>query len=124
MNMALARADLETMTDSDWIEIGSIEDIPRRGARLVKTPRGDIAVFRAMDNRVFALDDRCPHSGGPLSQGIVQGHSVACPLHNWLISLETGEAQGADRGCTHRIAVQVVRDRVCLSRADLLQRGT
>ena len=123
MNMILARAETETMTDSDWIEVGGLEDIPRRGSRLVKTARGDIAVFRTMDDAVFALDDRCPHSGGPLSQGIVHGHAVTCPLHNWLISLETGEAQGADQGCTHRVAVRLEGDRIQLSRADLLQRS-
>ena len=81
-----------------WSKIGSINDIPRRGARCVATPRGRIAVFRTADDQVFAIEDRCPHKGGPLSQGIVHGTSVTCPLHNWVISLETGKALGADEG--------------------------
>lgn len=100
---------------SEWLDIGALNDIPRRGARVVKTARGDIAIFRTMDDQVFALDDKCPHKGGPLSQGIVQGESVTCPLHNWVISLKTGEAQGADQGCTRTIAVRLQDDRILLS---------
>lgn len=100
---------------NDWLDIGTLNDIPRRAARVVKTARGDIAIFRTMDDQVFALDDRCPHKGGPLSQGIVQGESVTCPLHNWVISLRTGEAQGADQGCTRTIAVKLQDGRILLS---------
>ena len=89
-----------------WIAIGTISDIPRRGARCVETPIGKIAVFRTADDRVFAIDDRCPHKGGPLSQGIVHGAAVTCPLHNWVISLETGKAEGADEGCVRTIPVK------------------
>ena len=90
----------------NWIPIGSIADIPLRGARCVETPEGRIAVFRTAEDRVFAIEDRCPHKGGPLSQGIVHGASVTCPLHNWVISLESGEAQGADKGCVRTIPVK------------------
>jgi len=90
-----------------WIKIGSINDIPRRGARCVATPQGRIAVFRTADDQVFAIKDRCPHKGGPLSQGIVHGTSVTCPLHNWVISLETGKALGADEGAVRTIPVKV-----------------
>ena len=44
------------------------------------------------------IDDQCPHKGGPLSDGIVHGNAVTCPLHNWVFSLESGKAQGADEG--------------------------
>lgn len=90
------------------VDIGHLDDIPRQGARLVRTADGCVAVFRAADDRVFALDDRCPHKGGPLSEGIVHGHSVACPLHNWVFDLNTGAAQGADDGAvrTHRVVVR------------------
>jgi nitrite reductase (NADH) small subunit len=82
----------------NWFEIGRIEDIPLRGARCVNTPEGKIGIFRTAENEVFAIADHCPHKGGPLSQGIVHGASVTCPLHNFVISLETGAAQGADEG--------------------------
>ncbi|WP_271899041.1 nitrite reductase small subunit NirD [Candidatus Phyllobacterium onerii] len=91
---------------NDWIEIGALNDIPRRGARCVMTPQGKIAVFRTMEDQVFAIDDHCPHKGGPLSQGIVHGASVTCPLHNWVISLETGKALGADEGSVKTIAIK------------------
>lgn len=83
---------------TDWIEIGKLTDIPQRGARCINTPIGRIAVFRTAADEVFAIEDRCPHKGGPLSQGIVHGEQVTCPLHNWVFSLETGVAQGADEG--------------------------
>lgn len=82
----------------EWFEIGHIEDIPLRGARCVATPQGKVAVFRTQDNEVHAIEDMCPHKKGPLSQGIVHDASVTCPLHNWVISLETGEARGPDEG--------------------------
>jgi len=100
------------MTRNRWIDIGELADIPVRGARVVTTSRGDIAVFRAADGTVFAVDDKCPHKGGPLSQGIVHGHSVTCPLHNWVIDLETGEARGADEGCTRMIPVRIAEGRI------------
>jgi nitrite reductase (NADH) small subunit len=90
----------------NWVSIGSMSDIPRRGARCVVTPRGRIGVFRTADDRVFALEDHCPHKGGPLSQGIVHGAAVTCPLHNWVISLETGKALGADEGSVRAIPVR------------------
>ena len=103
-----------TASTKDWIEIGVLADIPLRGARIITSPRGDIAVFRAADDSVFALYDRCPHKGGPLSQGIVHGRAVTCPLHNWVISLESGEAQGADKGCAHTVAARTEAGRVYL----------
>ncbi len=97
-----------------WVDVCDILDIPVRGARIVKSPLGCIALFRTADDAVFALDDKCPHKAGPLSQGIVHGRSVTCPLHNWVISLETGEAQGADTGRTRHHKVRLVDGRVQL----------
>ena len=90
-----------------WYEIGSLDDIPRRGARCVTSPEGRIAVFRTIDDRVFATEDRCPHKGGPLSQGIVHGNAVTCPLHGMVLSLESGMALGADEGRIRTIPVKV-----------------
>ncbi|WP_395056734.1 nitrite reductase (NAD(P)H) small subunit, partial [Polaromonas sp.] len=90
---------------SEWKKICLVTDIPVLGARRVTRERGiAVAVFRNADDQVFALLDRCPHKGGPLSQGIVFGTSVACPLHNWTIGLADGCAQGADEGCTPKFA--------------------
>ena len=104
----------------DWVEIGRLEQIPRRGARCVKTTAGPIAVFRTMDDKLFAIEDRCPHKGGPLSQGIVHGTQVTCPLHNWVFSLETGEAQGADVGRVRTIALDVVDGRIFMAAEAML----
>jgi len=107
---------------ADWIDIGALAAIPRQGARLVKTAAGCVAVFRTADDRVFALDDRCPHKGGPLSQGIVHDGRVTCPLHNWVIDLESGRAQGADVGETRTFAVRVEDGRLLLDGAELRAR--
>ena len=106
----------------DWTDIGALADVPRQGARVVKTPVGCVAVFRTGSDDVFALEDRCPHRGGPLSQGIVHGKSVTCPLHNWVISLETGAAQGADKGTVRTIALKVDAGRLLLDAAALTAR--
>jgi len=84
-----------------------MDDIPPQGARVVATAEGDVAVFRTAGDEVFALRDRCPHRGGPLSQGIVFGRRVACPLHNWVIELGSGEAVAPDHGCAPRYPVRV-----------------
>ena len=105
----------------EWLDIGWLNEIPVRGSRTVPVDGGEeIAVFRTGDNQVFALVNRCPHKGGPLSQGIVHGHSVACPLHNWNIALATGEAQGEDKGCTPTVPVKIISGRVLIGRAAAL----
>jgi nitrite reductase (NADH) small subunit len=114
------------MTDKHWIGIGRLSDIPRRGARRVTGPGGApaIAVIRTADDTVFALVDRCPHRGGPLSEGIVQGHAVACPLHGWVIDLKSGRAKAPDEGCAQTLAVKRVGERILLSGAALAAVGT
>ena len=93
---------------SQWKPICAVDDIPVLGARRVARPNGpEVAIFRNAENEVFALLDRCPHKGGPLSQGIVFGRSVACPLHNWTIGLDDGCARAPDEGCTTRFSVKV-----------------
>ena len=91
----------------NWIQIGKLEDVQRQGSRVVNTATGEIALFRSVDDQVFALNNRCPHKGGPLSQGIVHGKRVTCPLHSWVIELETGNAVAPDVGCAHSHAVKV-----------------
>jgi nitrite reductase (NADH) small subunit len=109
----------------DWMDVGTLEDVPMLGARVVRTAQGDVAVFRTADDQIFALYDRCPHKGGPLSEGIVHGHSVTCPLHNWVISLETGMVEGPDQGCASQISVTVDGGRILLGlpRATRLAHG-
>ncbi|HBO5727136.1 nitrite reductase small subunit NirD [Pseudomonas aeruginosa] len=98
----------------NWLDICALDEINPLGSRVVAGPKGDIAIFRAADDQVFALDDRCPHKGGPLSQGLIYGRRVACPLHNWQIELESGEAVAPDQGCAHRHPVRVENGRVLL----------
>ena len=100
---------------SEWTVICRVEDIPRLGARRVaRANGGEVAVFRNAEDKVFALLDRCPHKGGPLSQGIVFGENVACPLHNWTIGLADGCAKAPDEGCTPKFACKVEGGQVFL----------
>jgi nitrite reductase (NADH) small subunit len=110
---------------SEWKPICRVEDIPALGSRCVARPRGlDVAVFRNDQDEVFALLDRCPHKGGPLSQGIVFGTSVACPLHNWTIGLDNGCAKAPDEGCAPKFAVKVEAGVVHLDARELESHAT
>ncbi len=100
---------------SNWIEVGKVEEIPKQGARVVETAEGDIGIFRTLEDEIFALRDRCPHKNGPLSQGIVHGKRVTCPLHNWNIELESGEVVAPDEGCAASFPVKVEAGVVFLS---------
>ena len=109
---------------SDWKTICKVDDIPVLGSRRVaRSGHTDVAVFRNAENKVFALLDRCPHKGGPLSQGIVFGESVACPLHNWTIGLTDVCARAPDEGCTQKFSVNLDGDQVQLSLNELQTLG-
>ena len=105
---------------ADWKRICLVTDIPVLGSRRISRAHGmDVAVFRNSEDAVFALLDRCPHKGGPLSQGIVHGMHVACPLHNWNIGLADGCAKSPDEGCTPKFAVRVNEGVVYLDSVEL-----
>lgn len=97
-----------------WLDVCSLNDIPERGARRVTVQGIEIGVFRTHSGEVYAINNRCPHRNGPLSEGIVHDSAVTCPLHNWVIDLSTGMARGADEGCVKTYAVEIRADRVCV----------
>ena len=99
---------------SNWLEIAALEEIPVLGSRVVETDSVNIAIFRGKEDKIFAIKDQCPHKQGPLSQGIMHGDSVTCPLHNWKISLVTGEALGADEGCTNVYETMIENGKIML----------
>jgi nitrite reductase [NAD(P)H] small subunit len=100
--------------EAGWTRICALEDIPVLGSRVVRSAGGEIAVFRNADDEIFAVHDKCPHKGGPLSQGIVHGRLVTCPLHGWKIQLESGAAVAPDVGCTRAFQVKVDSGEVLL----------
>lgn len=102
---------------NNWIEVVAVEEIPQLGSRVIKADTMNIALFRTATDEIFAMKDECPHKKGPLSQGIVHGSSVTCPLHNWKIDLATGSALGPDEGCTNVFATKVVNGLVYISLA-------
>ena len=105
-----------------WIDIGTVDDIPLRGARKIKTALGCVALFRTGTEEVFAATDSCPHKGGPLSEGIVHGQSVTCPLHNWVFDLNTGQARGEDAAIT-TFPVRVEGGRILIDATKLAPRS-
>ncbi len=112
------------MSSTEWTAVCRVEDIPVLGSRRVSRAQGlPVALFRTADERVYALLDRCPHKGGPLSQGIVFGDGVACPLHNWTINLADGRARAPDEGCTPSFACKVEGGRVWLDADELASKG-
>ena len=116
--MSAVMQDVAIRPVACFTDVCALAEIPVLGARVIERPGhadGNVAVFRTADDHVFAVHDRCPHKGGPLSQGIVFGHRVACPLHNWTIELATGEAAAPDVGCTRRFAAHVEDGRVLVA---------
>jgi nitrite reductase (NADH) small subunit len=126
MSLALRAAEEEifvqdTRTAADWLDIGPVDQLPALGARTLPVQGGEeIAIFRTANGSVYALVNKCPHKAGPLSQGIVHDTTVTCPLHNWRISLITGEALGEDKGCTPVIPVKIDGGRILIGRAEAL----
>ncbi|MBU2960458.1 nitrite reductase small subunit NirD [Citreicella sp. C3M06] len=107
----------------NWIDIGHIDDVPLRGARQVKTKVGCLAVFRTAEDEVFAVTNACPHKGGPLSEGIVHGTSVTCPLHNTIFELSTGKSHGVDAYTIDTYPVRIDGDRILLNGDAIAQRS-
>ncbi|MBI5901663.1 MAG: nitrite reductase small subunit NirD [Rhodocyclales bacterium] len=100
---------------SHWIKVCALDEIAPLGSRVVASSQGDIAIFRTADDAVFGLRDKCPHKGGPLSQGIVHGDTVTCPLHGYKIGLKDGVAVAPDKGCARRFEARVEDGMVLLS---------
>jgi nitrite reductase (NADH) small subunit len=92
---------------SSFVKVAALNEIPRLGSLVVRKGAVRIALFRTEDDQVFAMEDKCPHKGGPLSQGIIHGCKVTCPLHNMVINLETGVAVAPDEGKVRTLAVRV-----------------
>lgn len=106
---------MSAVMSEKWVEIGNRNEIPRLGSRVVRTATDEIAIFRAADDSVFALSNRCPHKQGPLSEGILHGHRVTCPLHNWVIELENGQAVAPDVGCAKSYPVRLEGEMILLA---------
>lgn len=105
---------MKSNRNSTWFTIGNVSDIPRLGAKIVRFHDTPIAIFRTQTDDIFALEDHCPHKNGPLSQGIVHDHSVTCPLHGWVIKLDTGTALPPDEGCTSTYPVRVTNGEIAI----------
>ncbi len=111
---------MSTMQIDQWTAVCTVKDIPVLGSRVVeRLGKPSIALFRTSSDAIFAVLDQCPHKKGPLSQGIVHGEHVTCPLHGWNIHLSTGEAQAPDVGCASRFTVHIADKKVHLLVSEL-----
>ncbi len=97
-----------------WTDVGAVNDVPLRGARRVIINGAEVGIFRTASGRVFAIDNKCPHKQGPLSEGIVHDTGVTCPLHNLVIDLESGQARGADEGCVRTFETDLQNGRILI----------
>ena len=114
----MTHTDTDIRHDDGWLRVGALQDVPVLGSRVIETPNGNIAVFRNRRDEIFALHDECPHKKGPLSQGIVHDTRVTCPLHNWVIQLEDGNAVAPDVGCVRTYPVRLIDGILYLRVAD------
>lgn len=114
MSELIAHSKLE-----QWTRVCAVEDVPRRGGRSVRCGGVDVALFRLSHDAIVAVEDRCPHKGGTLSEGIVCDHTVICPLHGWRIDLVRCEATDPDKGCVRRFGVDVRNGEVFVNLAGL-----
>jgi nitrite reductase (NADH) small subunit len=101
------------MTGRLWIRVAPASSIPLREGRAVQLGDRDIALFNLGD-RFLAVDNRCPHKGGPLADGIVAGDTVVCPLHAWKVCLESGGVvrPAGERACVHSYETRIDDDLV------------
>ncbi len=112
------------MMIGDWLDIGPVGQIEAGTARTLPVEGAqELAIFHTLRGEFFAIVNACPHKKGPLSQGIVHGDVVTCPLHNWNISLRDGRALGDDEGCVPTIPLRVDAGRIYLLRAAVLGGG-
>jgi len=102
-------------TEMNWIEVCKLDEIPPSQARTVNAGDTMIAVFRLTDDRIKAVENRCPHKQGPLAEGIISGDDILCPLHNWRIHLDDGQVAAPDEGCVKTYPVKVEHGQVFLS---------
>lgn len=87
--------------------VGKLSDIDERGSRTFQLEDLEIAIFKLADGSILAIENRCPHKGGSLSEGMVCGKIVHCPLHDWRIDLQTGLVNEPDDGCVTTFATEV-----------------
>ena len=104
----------EPRNGSSWQEVAALADIPPLGGRVLMLAGREVALLRNEDGEIFALDNRCPHKGGPLAEGTVTGRTVHCPLHGWRIDLTCGQARDPDCGSVRTWDVRIEGDRVLL----------
>jgi len=86
------------MDGKNWQLIADLKDLPKQGAKSYTIGDRSIGIFRTFHNQIFAIHDQCPHKQGPLSEGLIHGKYVTCPLHDWTIDLQSGSCQSPDEG--------------------------
>lgn len=88
------------------IKIGHISEIESMRSRVITIEDTEIALFKLSTGEIKAIENKCPHKGGKLSEGILCDHHVFCPLHDWKINLNDGLVQKPDEGCVVSFRVE------------------
>jgi len=107
-------SDMNQTVGATWQPVCNVGEIPRFGGRTVRAGPMEIAIFRLSDDRIRAVENRCPHKQGPLAEGIVSGDTIICPLHARKINLESGKVLPPDSGCVKTYPVKVEGEQVLL----------
>ena len=97
------------------VKIGTLEQFQEDVGKQVEVQGRLIAVFRLAGRKFMAVENRCPHKGGPLAEGIVSGEYVFCPLHDWKIDLKDGRVQKPDLGCVKTYEVTIEGEEVFIT---------
>lgn len=98
--------------ETQLVKVAHVDEIPYQVGKEVSVDNIEIAIFRLSSGKFKAVENRCPHKQGPLSEGIVSGEFVFCPLHDWKIDLTSGDVQKPDDGCVQTYSVEVMNNEV------------
>ena len=96
------------------IRVGTVDDMTDRLGKTVRAGELEIAVYKLSNGRIRAIENRCPHKGGVLTEGIVSGDFVFCPMHDWKICLHDGKVQEPDSGCVKSFETIIEGDEIYL----------
>ncbi|MCM3714684.1 nitrite reductase small subunit NirD [Alkalihalobacillus oceani] len=99
---------MKTANSVKKVKVARLDELSIGLGKKVEIAGEEIALFKQEDQGVHAIQNRCPHKGGPLSEGIVSGEHVFCPLHDWKVNVRDGIVQAPDEGCVKRYEVDIV----------------
>lgn len=96
--------------------LADVDDIPEgKSIVIMLSDDSEVALFK-IQGEIFALDNSCPHKGGPLGEGFVEGFRVSCPWHGWEFDIPTGDCINMPGESAQKIAIKIVGNKIFLDR--------